>query len=146
MTRFRQMFLKDTRIHLTFTLQFAIGGFKYILRGLNWIVSYKKWFRKDIENAKSAGLVSKIRELVAIVIKNPFQTPPPYEKLHSYPNAYSRRINEQHRLVYIVSGDTIELDRFGDIMSEIAFFKYLFGENREKLEAYWTMSISVLFC
>ena len=75
------------------------------------IVSYKKRFRKDIETAKSAGLASKIRELIAIVIKNPFQTPPPYEKLRGYPNAYSRRINEQHRLVYIVRGDTIELDR-----------------------------------
>ena len=71
------------------------------------IVSYKKRFRKDIETAKSAGLASKIRELVAIVIKNPFQTPPPFEKLQGKVNTYSRRINQQHRLVYQVDGNEI---------------------------------------
>ena len=71
------------------------------------IVSYKKRFRKDIETAKSAGLASKIRELVAIVIKNPFQIPQPYEKLRGEVNTYSRRINQQHRLVYQVDGNEI---------------------------------------
>ncbi len=71
------------------------------------IISYKKRFRKDIEIAKSAGLASKIRELVAIVIKNPFQIPPPYEKLQGEVNTYSRRINQQHRLVYQVDGNEI---------------------------------------
>ena len=74
-------------------------------------IVFSKRFRKEIEKAKCTYLISKIKELIAIVKKNPFQTPPPYEKLRGYPNAYSRRINEQHRLVYIVSGDTIELDR-----------------------------------
>jgi Txe/YoeB family toxin of toxin-antitoxin system len=71
-------------------------------------IVFSKRFRKEIEKAKHTYLISKIKELIAIVKKNPFQKPPPYEKLHGYPNAYSRRINEQHRLVYIVSGDTVE--------------------------------------
>ena len=74
-------------------------------------IVFSKRFRKEIEKAKHTYLISKIKELIAIVKKNPFQTPPPYEKLHGYPSAYSRRINEQRRLIYIVKGDTIELDR-----------------------------------
>ena len=74
-------------------------------------IVFSKRFRKEIEKAKYTYLISKIKELIAIVKKNPFQTPPPYEKLRGYPNAYSRRINEQHRLVYIVKGDTVEFAR-----------------------------------
>ena len=71
-------------------------------------VVFTAQFRKDLEKAKRTYIASKIRKLIAIVKNNPFQTPPPYEKLRGYPNSYSRRINEQHRLVYIVSGDTVE--------------------------------------
>ena len=74
-------------------------------------IVFSKRFRKEIEKAKCTYLISKIKELIAIVKKNPFQNPPPYEKLRGYPNAYSRRINEQHRLVYIVKGDTVEFAR-----------------------------------
>ena len=71
-------------------------------------VVFTAQFRKDLEKAKRTYIASKIRKLIAIVKNNPFQTPPPYEKLRGYPNSCSRRINEQHRLVYIVSGDTVE--------------------------------------
>ena len=62
---------------------------------------------RDIEKAKNTHLLSKIKHLIAIVSKNPFQNPPPYEKLRGYEHTYSRRINEQHRFVYIVDGDEI---------------------------------------
>ena len=47
----------------------------------------------------------------AVELRMALQTTAWHEKLRGYPNSYSRRINEQHRLVYIVRGDTIELDR-----------------------------------
>lgn len=38
-----------------------------------------------------------------MIAENPFQNPPPYEKLvGDLAGAYSRRINIQHRLVYQV--------------------------------------------
>jgi Txe/YoeB family toxin of toxin-antitoxin system len=50
-----------------------------------------------------AGLQPKAEELLDILRKNPFQNPPPYEKLvGDLTGAYSRRINVQHRLVYQV--------------------------------------------
>ena len=52
-------------------------------------------------NLKSAGLSDKAKRLVNIIRENPFQTPPPYEKLvGEMSGLYSRRINIQHRLVY----------------------------------------------
>jgi len=66
-----------------------------------------KQFRKDYAAAKHTVLFRKIDELVALVLRNPFQIPPPYEKLKGEVNTYSRRINQQHRLVYRVSGDKV---------------------------------------
>ena len=54
----------------------------------------------------AAGLKDKARELLDILKVNPFQSPPPYEKLvGDLSGAYSRRINIQHRLVYQVLKD-----------------------------------------
>jgi Txe/YoeB family toxin of toxin-antitoxin system len=51
----------------------------------------------------SAGLKSRTEDLLKVIQKNPFQNPPPYEKLvGDLKGAYSRRINIQHRLVYQV--------------------------------------------
>ncbi|MBR1843818.1 MAG: Txe/YoeB family addiction module toxin [Opitutales bacterium] len=72
---------------------------------------FKKRFLQDIEKAKSTHVFPKIKQLIEIVSKNPFQTPPPYEKLKGYRNTYSRRINEQHRLVYIVEDGIISFAR-----------------------------------
>lgn len=69
-----------------------------------------KQFQKDLEKAKHTFLLSKIKKLIEIVKANPFQTPPPYEKLKGEEATYSRRINEQHRLVYIVKDDGIIFD------------------------------------
>ena len=68
-----------------------------------YIIKYTKQAVKDIENIKSAGLDHKVRRLIAVVRENPFQNPPPYEKLvGDLDGLYSRRINIQHRFVYEV--------------------------------------------
>ena len=67
---------------------------------------YTKAAQKDAKNLKAAGLKDKALQLLAIVSENPFQNPPPYEKLiGDLLGAYSRRINIQHRLVYQVLED-----------------------------------------
>lgn len=64
---------------------------------------YTNQAKKDAKKAASSGLKSKIEELFEILIENPFEEYPPYEKLiGNLEGAYSRRINIQHRLVYQV--------------------------------------------
>ena len=70
-------------------------------------VTFRNSFYDDIQKARCTPWLSKIKELVQIVRHNPFQTPPPYEKLKGYVNTYSRRINQQHRLIYKVYTDGI---------------------------------------
>lgn len=67
---------------------------------------YTKAAQKDALNLNAAGLKDKALQLLEIVAENPFQNPPPYEKLiGDLAGAYSRRINIQHRLVYQVLED-----------------------------------------
>lgn len=66
-------------------------------------IVYRKKAVKDIPKLKQSGLSSKVKALVEIIRNNPFQNPPPYERLlGDLEGAYSRRINIQHRLVYQV--------------------------------------------
>ena len=66
-----------------------------------WEMVYAKHAQKDAQKLAASGLKSKAQELLAIIKSNPFQNPPPYEKLvGDLSGAYSRRINIQHRLVY----------------------------------------------
>lgn len=66
-------------------------------------IVYTKTATKDIPKLKSAHLDDKAKSLIEIIRVNPFQNPPPYEKLvGDLSGAYSRRINVQHRLVYEV--------------------------------------------
>ena len=66
-------------------------------------IVYTKTAAKDIPKLKAAHLDEKAKSLIEIIKVNPFQVPPPYEKLVGDLNgAYSRRINVQHRLVYQV--------------------------------------------
>jgi Txe/YoeB family toxin of toxin-antitoxin system len=68
-----------------------------------WQLVYTKQANKDAKKLSSAGLKPKAEELLAVLRKNPFQNPPPFEKLvGDLAGAYSRRINIQHRLVYQV--------------------------------------------
>ena len=71
-----------------------------------WEIYYTKQAKKDAKRLSSAGLKNKAIELLDIVQHNPYQNPPPYEKLvGDLDGAYSRRINIQHRLVYQVLED-----------------------------------------
>ncbi len=71
-----------------------------------WEIYYTKQAKKDAKKLASAGLKNKAKELLSIIQDNPYQNPPPYEKLvGDLEGAYSRRINIQHRLVYQVIED-----------------------------------------
>lgn len=66
-------------------------------------IVYIKRVIKDIPKLKAIGLSNKAKNLIDIIKSNPYQNPPPYEKLiGDLQGAYSRRINIQHRLVYQV--------------------------------------------
>lgn len=68
-----------------------------------WALYFTKQAQKDGKKLKAAGLKGKTKSLLDILKVDPFQTPPPYEKLvGDLAGAYSRRINIQHRLVYQV--------------------------------------------
>lgn len=73
---------------------------------MSWRLLYTKQAQKDAEKLTSAGLKAKSQALLAILERNPYQTPPPFEKLvGDLSGAYSRRISIQHRLVYQVLDD-----------------------------------------
>lgn len=73
---------------------------------VSWQLVYTKQAQKDAQKLAAAGLKDKTKALLAVVQENPFQNPPPYEKLvGDLAGAYSRRINIQHRLVYQVLQD-----------------------------------------
>ncbi len=73
---------------------------------MSWAIVFTKHAQKDAPKLASAGLKVKAHELLAVLKDNPFQNPPPYEKLvGDLSGAYSRRINIQHRLVYEVLTD-----------------------------------------
>lgn len=70
---------------------------------MSWQLVYTKQAQKDAKKLTSADLKEKAQGLLAIIATNPFQNPPPYEKLiGDLSGAYSRRINIQHRIVYEV--------------------------------------------
>lgn len=70
---------------------------------MSWCVVFTRQAQKDARNLASSGLKDKAQTLLNVVTENPFQNPPPYEKLvGDLAVAYSRRINIQHRLVYEV--------------------------------------------
>jgi toxin YoeB len=70
---------------------------------VKWRIVYTKQAQKDAKRIAAAGLRPKVENLLNILSQNPFQTPPPFEKLlGDLSGAYSRRINIQHRLVYQV--------------------------------------------
>jgi toxin YoeB len=75
---------------------------------VSWRLVYTVQAQKDAKKLASSGLKTKAQELLAILAEDPFQRPPPFEKLvGDLAGAYSRRINIQQRLVYQV----LEKDR-----------------------------------
>ena len=70
---------------------------------MRWRVVFTKQAKTDARKLASANLRENAEKLLEILAINPFQTPPPYEKLvGDLMGVYSRRINIQHRLVYQV--------------------------------------------
>ena len=66
-------------------------------------IVYTRQAQKDAKKIAAAGLRQKAEKLLEILFGNPFQPPPPFEKLiGDLSGAYSRRITIQHRLVYQV--------------------------------------------
>ena len=71
-----------------------------------WRAVFTNRALKDAKKLSEAGLRSKAEKLLDILRENPYQTPPPFEKLlGDLSGAYSRRISIQHRLVYQVLPD-----------------------------------------
>jgi len=70
---------------------------------VSWAVVYTKQAQKDARKIASSHLKPQTQALLDLLAQDPFQNPPPYEKLvGDLEGAFSRRINIQHRLVYQV--------------------------------------------
>ena len=70
---------------------------------MKWRLVYAKQAVKDARKLAAAGLKDGAQQLLDVLAIDPFQNPPPYEKLvGDLAGAYSRRINIQHRLLYEV--------------------------------------------
>lgn len=73
-------------------------------------ILYTKKAASDIPKLKAAKIDKKAKALIEVLRNDPYQNPPPYEKLlGDLSGAYSRRINLKHRLVYAVSDETQEV-------------------------------------
>lgn len=69
-------------------------------------IFYTKKAKADIVKLKGTKLDTKAKALIDLIRENPYQSPPPCEKLlGDLQGAYSRRINLKHRLVYEVYED-----------------------------------------
>lgn len=81
---------------------------------VSWTLVYTTHAKRDAKKLTKSGLKIEAQKLLSILSANPFQTPPPFEKLvGELSGAYSRRINIQHRLVYevIESQKTVKIIR-----------------------------------
>jgi len=80
---------------------------------VSWRVVYSKHAQKDAKKLAQSGLKNKALQLLVLLERDPFQNPPPFEKLvGDLEGAFSRRINIQHRLVYQV----LEEDRIVKVL------------------------------
>jgi len=70
---------------------------------VSWEIVYAKQAMKDAKKLAARGLKPKAQKLLGVLASDPFQNPPPFERLvGDLAGAYSRRINIQHRIVYEV--------------------------------------------
>ena len=73
---------------------------------MSWRIVFTKQAQKDAKKVSASNLKPKAEKIIQILHQNPFQTPPPYEKLvGDLAGAYSRRLNIQHRIIYQVIAD-----------------------------------------
>ncbi len=71
-----------------------------------WRLVFTKQAQKDAKKIAASELRDKAQALLDVLAEDPYQSPPPFEKLvGDLAGAYSRRINIQHRLVYQVLQD-----------------------------------------
>lgn len=78
---------------------------------MKWQLEFSKAAAKDVSKLAAAGLKPKAHELLDVLRSNPWQNPPPYEKLiGELAGTYSRRINRLHRLVYRVDESNHRID------------------------------------
>ena len=73
---------------------------------VKWQLLFTEQAQKDAKKISHSGLRPQAERILEILAENPYQTPPPYEKLvGDLSGAYSRRINIQHRVVYQILND-----------------------------------------
>lgn len=73
---------------------------------MSWTLVYTNQAKRDAKKLARSGLKPQAERLLNILKKNPYQIPPPYEKLvGDFTGACSRRINIQHRIVYQILDD-----------------------------------------
>ena len=73
---------------------------------MSWRLVYTSQARRDAKKLARSGLKQQAERLLEILAEDPYQMPPPYERLlGDLTGACSRRINIQHRLVYQVLED-----------------------------------------
>jgi toxin YoeB len=73
---------------------------------VSWRLVYTKQAKRDAKKLSRSGLKPRAEKLLAILAADPYQTPPPFERLvGDLTGACSRRINIQHRLVYQILDD-----------------------------------------
>ena len=73
---------------------------------MSWTVVFAKAAQKDARKLAEAGLKPRAQALLDLLAVDPWQTPPPFEKLvGDLAGTWSRRINIQHRLVCEVFPD-----------------------------------------
>ena len=78
--------------------------------GKKYTIKFSKQAEKDKVKLKSLGLDKNCKNILILMIDDPFCYPPSYEKLSGDLNSlYSRRINRQHRIVYEVSEEKHEI-------------------------------------
>ncbi len=81
---------------------------------MSWRLVFTKQAQKDAKKIAKSALKTQASQLLEILRNNPYQNPPPYEKLvGDLSGAFSRRINIQHRLIYQILDDikTVEVIR-----------------------------------
>lgn len=73
---------------------------------MSWRIVFTKKAQKDAKKLSASNLKAKAEAIIQILREDPYQVPPPYEKLvGDLAGAFSRRINIQHRIVYQVLDD-----------------------------------------
>ena len=73
---------------------------------MSWTLVYTTQAKRDAKKLTRSGLKPQAQKLLELLSQNPYQTPPPYEKLvGELAGACSRRSNIQHRLVYQILDD-----------------------------------------